>query len=353
MTHDAPAAAALALPPLWTGDDEPSPAGWRRRSAQIVDEFACTVYGRTPPGGRLAGLELLSAERGIWEGRADRLRHRAVLAGPLGSLEVRTLLHLPADATPSRPAPVVVALNFTGNDDSIDGGQARRWPYPDIVAAGFAVLTADYRGIEPDDPGSPDRGARALFRPDREAPWGALGAWSWGLSRLLDAAARIDRLDAGRSVVLGHSRLGKAALWAAAQDARFAVAVSNDSGCGGASLFRHRSGEDIAAITTAFPHWFTPSFAANAGGEDDLPLDQHLLLASIAPRAVYVASAEEDHWADPEGEQLAVAAARPAFELGGADGGALGSHVRPGGHDLTPEDWGASLRFARRCLERP
>ncbi|HZX05592.1 acetylxylan esterase [Kribbella sp.] len=293
-----------------------------------VDEFTRTIYGRTPPGGELAGLVLQSREDGVLDGTADRLRHRATITCPLGDLEFDTLLHLPTSGN----ARVVVILNFDGNDQTLTD-----WPYEKIIHAGYAVLTAQYGQIEPDDPNPPAPGVRGLFPSES---WGAVAAWAWGLSRLLDIASTIDRIDPAGAMVIGHSRLGKAALWAGVQDERFALTVSNDSGCCGASLFRHPGGEDIEAITRRFPHWFVPSFAQYAGKEDELPVDQHQLLASIAPRRVYVCSAEDDAWADPVGEYLAVEAARPAF---GADG--IGYHLRPGGHALLEEDWMQALAF--------
>lgn len=318
----------------------------------IVGLFARTIYGRTPHGGRLAAVSEPRAAEVVLDGAAVRRRLAATIDCPRGTLELESLLHLPAWASAARPTPVVIALNFTGDDETIDGDQSDRWPYAQVIEAGFAVLTADYRTIEPDDPNSVGEGVRALFpgvwdsepvdpaQPDDPA-WGAIGAWAWGLSRLLDVAETVDGIDAGHAVVLGHSRLGKAALWAAAQDTRFAVAVSNDSGCAGASLFRHPGGEDIAAITRVFPHWFAPSFAGYAGREVELPVDQHQLLAAIAPRRVFIASARDDLWADPAGEELAALAAASAFPPGG-----IGYHVREGGHDLTREDWARALAFA-------
>jgi hypothetical protein len=322
----------------------------------VVAEFTRTIYGRTPDGGRLDELVLQSREDGVLDGAADRLRHRAIIACPLGDLEFDTLLHVPAG--PARPAPVIVVLNFRGNDETIEPDQAHRWPYQKVTEAGYAVLTADYRQIEPDDPTPPTPGVRALFPSDTSDPgdtsgpsdtsgageaWGAVAAWAWGVSRLLDIAARVESLDHTNAIALGHSRLGKAALWAGVQDERFKVTVSNDSGCCGAALFRHPGGEDIEAITTRFPHWFVPSFAQYAGKEDELPVDQHQLLASLAPRRAYVASAEDDAWADPIGEYLAVEAARPAFAPNG-----IGYHVRPGDHDLLEEDWLKAIAFAAK-----
>ncbi|MFF0344443.1 acetylxylan esterase [Kribbella sp. NPDC004875] len=326
------------LPDAWQNAELPGdlpPLG-----ADVIGTFTDTIYGHTPPGGQLTDLVLQSREDGVLDGAADRLRHRAVIACPLGNLELDLLTHLP---TGGAPAPVFVVLSFTGIEETLEGEQARRWPYAAIARAGYAVLTVDYRQIEPDDPAATAAGVRALFPTTDGEPWGAVAAWAWGLSRCLDAAGHIEGIDPVTAIAVGHSRLGKAALWAGVQDERFAVTVSNDSGCCGASLFRHPGGEDIAAITSRFPHWFVPSFTAYAGREDKLAVDQHQLLASIAPRRVYVCSAEDDAWADPVGEYLAVVAARPAF---GADG--IGYHVRPGGHDLIEEDWLQILDFVRR-----
>lgn len=298
----------------------------------VVDEFTRTIYGRTPAGGELSGLVLQSHEYGVLDGAADRLQHRATVKCPLGELEFNTLLHLPAGADAAR---VVVALNFNGNEETLTS-----WPYEKIARAGFAVLTAHYQQIEPDDANPPAPGVRGLFPAET---WGAVAAWAWSLSRLLDISGRIEGVDPADAIVLGHSRLGKAALWAGVLDERFAVTVSNDSGCCGAALFRHPGGEDIEAITTRFPHWFVPSFAQYAGKESELPVDQHQLLAGIAPRRVYVCSAEDDAWANPVGEHLAVEAARPAFGPNG-----IGYHIRPGGHALLEEDWMRALAFCRR-----
>ncbi|MEZ6078950.1 MAG: hypothetical protein R3C56_25735 [Pirellulaceae bacterium] len=195
--------------------------------------------------------------------------------------------------------------------------------------------------------------------PSAEHPrrrWGSIAAWAWGLSRLLDALETQDmHVDARRVSVVGHSRLGKTSLWAGANDERFMAVISNDSGCGGAALSRRAVGETVARINRSFPHWFCPNFHQYDGKENSLPIDQHQLLALIAPRLLYVASASQDRWADPHGEFLSLDLARevfaklPATKSERSDQSNLkriGYHLRDGQHDITEWDWAHYIRFA-------
>jgi hypothetical protein len=237
-----------------------------------------------------------------------------------------------------------------------------------VLARGYGLATVYYGDIEPDFPEGGNLGLRAalspqgkdtVFQPD---DWGAIGVWAYGLSRAMDYLEQEPAVDAKRVAVMGHSRLGKTALWAGAQDERFAIVISNNSGEGGASLVRRRFGEAIHHSVSMVPYWYCTRYRQYAWHEADLPVDAHMLISLIAPRPVYVASATKDLWADPRGEFLAAKHAEPVYQLlgraglGVADmppadhpvGDFIGYHVRTGDHDVTAYDWEQYIAFADR-----
>jgi hypothetical protein len=327
-------------------------------------------------------------------GRATRRQVRVLLDGTESGPAFEILLYVP-NGVP-RPVPAFLGLNFGGNHsvhsdpgirlasswigggpgvvdhratEAARGTDARSWPVERILDRGYALATVYYGDLEPDHPDGWKGGVRARFGPGaagRFAPddWGAIGAWAWGLRRVLDYLVTDRDVDARRVAVIGHSRLGKTALWAGASDERFALVISNDSGEGGAALARRQFGERIENITGAFPHWFCARYRDYTGREDALPVDQHLLLALVAPRPLYVASATEDLWADPRGEFLAARGAEPVYRLLGREGlgvedlpapdrpvgKTIGYHLRRGPHALTPYDWEQYLDYADRQM---
>lgn len=358
----------------------------RPHQLAILEE---NVFGRRLPTAPVAVIGAVERTDVMLPGDVPALRLQARLRLGTGDEAPITevLLYLPRDVR--GPVPVFLGLNFLGNQaeypdpgiwlppswlpndkgagidqhlatEASRGRLAHRWPVPALLKRGYGMATAFCGDVFPDRP--PPR-EEAAAKPADDEP-GAMAAWAWQLSRILDWLVTLPEVRKDAVTVVGFSRLGKAALWAGACDERFAAVVSMESGCGGAALSRRDYGETVADITGRFPHWFCPRFASFAGREAELPCDQHCLLALVAPRPLYVASAVEDRWSDPRGEFLACVAAEPAWRLFGLEGIATGDypavdtpvgrtvgyHVRTGRHELLAYDWQRCADFIDRTL---
>jgi hypothetical protein len=224
-----------------------------------------------------------------------------------------------------------------------------------------------YGDIDPDYHDDFKNGIHGMMDEKRDsASWASISAWAWGLSRAMDYFEKDADIDQQKVAVMGHSRLGKTSLWAGARDERFALVVSNNSGCGGAALSIRAHGETVSRINHSFPHWFAAKFSDYNDQETELPLDQHMLMALMAPRPLYVASAQEDDWADPRGEFLSLYHGSAAYAFYGEEplsdlsmpelnqpvkAGRVAYHIRTGKHDVTRYDWEQYLDFADRHLK--
>jgi len=370
---------------------------WPRRRSELVRLFEEHVYGRVPDGLPRGAGWVVETRTNALGGKAIRQRIQVPLTRGPRPVVMDLLVYRPVSA--SKPVPVFLGLNFDGNhtvtsepdvplargwvanrprsgvtnhvaSESSRGSDAAAWPIARILERGYGLATAYYGDAEADFDGGWRLGLRgavaksASGTPFGPGDWGAISAWSWALSRALDQLSLDPALDGRRVAVLGHSRLGKTALWAGARDPRFALVIANESGEGGAALARRFFGETTLRINTSFPHWFNGRFKDYNHRIADLPVDQHELVALVAPRPVYIASAEEDRWADPRGEYLSGWHASEVYRLLGKDGlpgpespmvnvsvgDAVGYHVRPGAHALTEIDWEFYLRFADRHL---
>ncbi len=341
-------------------------AAWPARRREIHELFREHVYGRSPGAPARLRFDMVDENASAMDGAAT-LRRIAVVSTQAGR-EHRFELTLFLPNRVKGGAPLFLLLNNrpATNTDPTRREKSGFWPAEQVISHGFAIAALQVGELAPDDKDRFRDGVIKLFEGTTEGSrpadaWGALAAWAWGASRAMDYFVRDPRIDAKRVAVVGHSRGGKAALWAGAEDERFAMVISNESGEGGAALSRRNYGETVARITDVFPHWFARNYTGFAGREAALPIDQHMLLALAAPRALYVASADEDLWSDPRGEFLSLALSSPVFALWrdppiAAEAmpplqqpllaGRRGYHVRGGVHNLTPYDWERFVDFA-------
>lgn len=374
---------------------------WRNvRRRELLDDFATSTYGRTPTIPVKLRAEVRATKRDAVDGLATRTLVELRFFDDPKAPKITLMLYVPNAAR--GPAPTLLGLNYYGlasveSDPTLPltdqwmrptaemgivknrateatrGIHASRWPLALALRRGYAVATYYYGDLESDHPDGWRDGLRGYLmgKEGRTArgpdEWGAIGVWAWGLSRALDYLQTVPGIDPLRVTVFGHSRHGKTALWAGAQDERFAAVISNNSGEGGASLGRRNFGEMIADSVRVNIFWYCEHYKTFAGRAAERPVDQHMLLALAAPRPLYVASATLDHGADPRGEFLAAVHAAPAYSLFSYEGlgtkempppdtpvgRRIGYHVRTGEHNITAYDWEQFMNFLDRSVPAP
>ncbi|MEO7143724.1 MAG: acetylxylan esterase [Bryobacteraceae bacterium] len=378
-----------------------APAQWAARKAELRKLLTEQMYGEAPPRPESMRFVVVDDTKNALGGVATRKQVTILLNGKSDGPRLHLLLYTPNHVV---HPPIFLGFNFWGNETiNADPGilissgwtqitanhppdpetalclkdhrataecrgiDREKWPIDAILKRGYGLATVFRADIDPDFIGSYKDSLKVYYPrlQGRGDNFSTIGAWAWALSRVMDYLETDRGVDATRVAVFGWSRLGKAALWASATDPRFALAISDDSGAGGAKLFRRDQGETIRDLNTHFPYWFCDNFKKYNDRDRTLPFDQHMVIAMIAPRPVYIASAIDDHWADPEGEFLSAVAATPVYKLLGTDGlptarwpavdhpvmGQIGYHVRTGGHDITPYDWAQYLNFADMHLQ--
>lgn len=365
-----------------------------KRRPELFEFFENKVYGKVPGNLDSASFKLLEENDNALNGKARRKQVEVTLIKNEKSISFTMLIYLPKNTFAS---PIFLGYNFFGNHsissdpnviisdawamnseamginehrltETSRGLRAHRWAIEKIIEGGFGLATIYNGEIDPDKNDLMDGLHHLFYGEGQERPenneWGSLAAWAFGYSRALDYFEQDNDIDASKVVVFGHSRIGKAALWAGACDQRFAGVISNDSGCGGAALSKRRFGETINVINTSFPHWFSRNFKQYNNNEEALLVDQHQLLALIAPTPLYVASAQDDLWADPKGEFLSAHYASPVYALFDKEGiktseipevhtpihKSVAYHIREGKHDVTDYDWEQYIKWAGKFL---
>lgn len=359
-----------------------------KRRPEILALFEEQVYGRMLPKIRIQA-DLVEECQEALSGKATRRQVTISFPDHAGP-SLHLALYFPNKS--DKPTPCFLGLNFHGNHAAFDDPAIRlssawmrpnepgvinnhstpasratgisRWPLDKIIDRGYALATLYYGDIEPDHERGFPQSVRSMFLSSSEHrkgdDAGAITAWAWGLSRVMDYLETVSEIDADRVCLTGHSRLGKTSLWAGANDRRFALVISNNSGCGGAALSRRNFGETLYALSNVQPHWFCENCRTQSENIGSLSVDQHMLISLIAPRPIFVSSAEEDHPADPQGEYSSCRNANDVYRILGTKGmisqsfpeldhpimSTIGYVIRPGHHDITPADWEHHLHFA-------
>ncbi len=333
------------------------------RREEVLELFRENVYGRVPESYYTKSFSLVNSNTNAMEGNATLKQVDIIIGTTEDKLIIHLSLFVPNEV--KKPVPVFLLIN---NRDPVNIDPTRQkksefWPAEEVITRGYAIAAFYNADVDPDNFDNFQNGIHGILDQGERGgdSWGTLAAWAWGASRCVDYFETDKDIDNNKVAVVGHSRGGKTALWAGAEDKRFSIVISNESGCGGAALARRRYGETVERITSVFPHWFCSNYSKYADNEDNMPVDMHMLLALTAPRSLYIACAGDDLWGDPRGSYLALYNSMPVFKLlkTGSDihhsmppldtqiiSGGTGFHIREGRHNMLLKDWNWFVDFA-------
>jgi len=346
-----------------------SPKEWKKeRRQEVLELFRENIYGRVPATPYTRTFKVVNVDKYAMNGDATLKQVDITINSDGKSLVIHLTLFVPNKA--QKPVPVFLLIDNRGpaNIDPTRKVKSEFWPAEEVIARGYGIAVFRNADLDPDNYDQFRDGIHPVLDRGERQPdaWGTISAWAWGASRCMDYFETDKDIDRKKVAVLGHSRGGKTALWAGAEDQRFALVISNESGCGGAALARRRFGETVSRINTSFPHWFCTNYRKYNNNEDALPVDMHMLLGLIAPRALYVACADQDLWGDPKGSYLALYHSVPLFQLLKTKtslpeimpplnkpviGGKVAFHIRDGAHNLLLKDWNWFMDFADVVLK--
>lgn len=362
------------LPALLTaqsGQTVSTPEQWKKiRRPEILKLFEDHVYGQVPKDFDNIKFKVTKQDKKAMDGIATLKEVAITVTRNQKSVTMNLLMFTPNKV--KKPVPMFLVINHRGIKTMDISRQNKDgfWPAEQVIEAGYGISGFDVVDVSPDNKVMFTVGILDQLYPEQlemDNGMRALGAWGWGAARAIDYFEKDKSVDATKIISVGHSRGGKSSLWLGAQDQRVAITVSNESGNSGAALSRRNFGESVERITQNFPYWFCPNYGQYANNEDNLPIDQHMLIALIAPRAVYVASAAEDLWADPKGQYFALKEAQPVYHLYGLETDLpkempafneqiirpnMGFHNREGKHNMTPYDWQQFIRFANGIFNK-
>lgn len=351
------------IPALMTmKDGRPVTAeNWNERRAELIDVLGEMEYGRFP---EKLGETTWTEKRTERVAAGCAVLHEMEITFPTPdgeSFSFPANVYIPDIASAENPLPAFVFISF---------GYPRYFPIEEIMNEGVIVAEFVLNDVAKDGEDHWSTLLSSHYYKNGERPadgTGKIGMWAFAASRVADYLLTLDCVDPARLGVVGHSRLGKTALWAGANDERFTHVFSNDSGCSGAAITRKKIGETFPRICQVFPYWFCENMktiSESVEKSESVPFDQHYLVAAVCPRKVYVASATEDDWADPVSEYLTCAAASPAWEAQGLTGfaapdrlpeawdtfadGYVGYHLREGIHFLSRHDWVRYIRYIKK-----